>query len=185
MAIELRTRRFTVEDYHRMGEAGILTDDDRVELIEGEILEMSPIGSRHARCVDLLTALLVPAVQGRAIVRVQGPVRIPPRSEPQPDLALLRWRDDFYPEPVGPGDVLLIIEVADSSVGEDRRRKIPLYAAAGISEVWLVDLSAGRIDVHQEPGPVGYDLLRTIGPGERVAPQALPDVSIDAAVMLH
>lgn len=184
VAVELPTRRFTVEEYHRMGEAEILTDDDRVELIEGEVVEMSPIGAHHARCVDRLTALLVPAVQGRAIVRVQGPVRIPPRFEPQPDLALLRWRDDFYPEPVGPGDVLLVIEVAETSVGGDRRRKIPLYAAAGIPEVWLVDLPAGLIDVYRDPGPLGYALRRPIRRGERVAPEALADVAIEVAVIL-
>lgn len=184
VAVELRTRRFSVDDYHRMVEAGILASDDRVELIEGEVVEMSPIGSHHIRCVNRLNNLLAPAVQGRAIVSVQNSVRLPPSSEPQPDLALLQWREDFYTEVPGPDDVLLIIEVADSSLAEDRRRKLPLYGAAGIPETWLVDLPSQLIEVHREPAPHGYSLIRLHSPGERLAPIALPDVQVDVALIL-
>jgi len=126
-----------------------------VELIEGDVVEMSPIGAAHIRYVNRLNHLLAPAVQGRAIVSIQSSIALPPRSEPEPDLALLAWREDFYTELARPDDVLLIIEVADSIVAEDRRRKLPLYAAGGIPEAWLVDLPAGLIEMHSQPGPHG------------------------------
>ena len=179
-----QTRRFSVDDYHRMGDAGILTEDDRVELLGGEVVEMSPIGSRHARVVNRLTRLLVAAVGDRAIVSVQNPIVLPPLSEPQPDVALLAWRDDFYPDLPRPAEVLLVIEVADSSLLFDRTRKLPLYAGAGIGESWLVDVVAGVIEVHTEPGAAGYGRRRLLGPGESLAPAALPDLVFDAASIL-
>ncbi len=126
------TYRFSVEDYHRMAEAGILSEDAHVELIEGEIVTMSPLGARHLACVDRLTALLVPGVGPRAIVRVQGSIRLGDRSEPEPDLVLLRPRQDFYAAiPATAGDVLTLIEVMDSSASYDRAIKLGLYARAG------------------------------------------------------
>ena len=129
MAVELRRYRFTTTEYDRMAEAGVLGEDDRVELIEGEILEMSPMGRRHAACVDRLTRLLVRGVGDAAIVRVQNPIVLSDHNEPQPDLALLRPRVDFYTaEHPGPEDALLVVEVSDSSVEYDRQIKVPLYA---------------------------------------------------------
>src|ERR1041384_3203670 len=127
--------QFTVDDYHRMTEAGILLEDDRVELIEGELIQMSAIGNRHNAAVDRLTELFVERLQHRGIVRVQGSVRLNERNEPQPDLVILRRRPDFYERSTaGPDDIFLVIEVADSSLDFDREIKAPLYARTGIQE---------------------------------------------------
>lgn len=178
------TRRFTAREYHLMAEAGVLGPDERVELIEGEIVEMSPIGSRHARCVDRLTALLVPLVVGRAIVRVQNPVALSEISEPQPDLSLLAYREDFYPQHPGAADVLLIIEVADSSLMSDRRVKVPLYGRSGVTETWLVDLVSARVEVYRLPGAHGYGSSATWRAGDVITVGALPDLSVDVAWLL-
>ncbi len=133
MTPRLLRRPFTVAEYHRMAEAGVLGEDDRVELLEGEIVQMTPIGSRHAACVARLTHLFVDRLQGRAQVNVQNPVHLSERSEPQPDLALLRPRPDFYARAhPGPADVLLLVEVAETSSDVDWTVKIPLYAGAGV-----------------------------------------------------
>ncbi len=162
-----------------MVQAGILGEDDRVELLEGEIVEMAPIGSRHASCVDRLTHLLVRQFAEKAIIRVQNPVRLGERSEPQPDLALLRPRPDFYAKAhPGPEDILLLVEVAETSVGVDREVKLPLFARAGIPEVWLVDLSGECIEVYRKPTPQGYQEVRQVRRGDRVAPQAFPDIGM-------
>jgi Uma2 family endonuclease len=179
MSVQLVTRRFTVDDYHRMAKAGILTEDDRVELIEGQIVEMAPIGRRHASRVDRLNRLLQRLVGDKAIVRVQGPVRLDPYSEPQPDLALLRPRDDFYEAAhPGPADILLLVEVADSSVVYDRGTKLLIYARAGIPEVWLEDLTRNGIEVYRSPSPQGYQQTHRVGRGQRIAPQAFPDLDL-------
>ena len=173
MAVELVRHRFSVEEYQRMGQAGIFSEDDRVELIEGEIVEMTPIGSRHAACVARLTQLFFEKLQGKALLWVQNPLHLSQRSEPQPDLALLKLRQDFYahshPEPK---DVLLIVEVADTSLEYDCKVKIPLYARALIPEVWLVDLNASTVDAHRDPSPQGYKQIRSVRQGESLAPQA-------------
>lgn len=177
MPVQLVRRSFTVEQYYRMAEAGILSADDRVELIEGEIVEMTPIGSRHAACVDRLTRLFVRRAGERAVVRVQNPVRLSQRSEPQPDLALLRPRADFYAQAhPGPPDTLLVVEVAETSASYDRDVKVPLYARAGVPEVWLVDLEGRGIDIFRQPGPQGYQDVRRVGREQRLAPQAFPDL---------
>lgn len=165
-----------------MADAGILGEDDRVELLEGEIVEMAPIGSRHAGCVNDLNRLLVQGVGERAVVAVQNPVRLSRRSEPQPDVAVLRPREDRYRRAhPAPGDVLLLVEVADTTVGFDRRYKIPLYAIGGIAEVWLVDLPAATVEVHREPEGRRYADRRLAKSGEQVAPHALPDVLLSVA----
>lgn len=179
MAIGLRTRRFSVEEYHQMVQVGILKEDDRVELVEGEILEMTPIGPRHAVCVDGLTHRLVEALGSRAVVRVQGPISLGPHSEPQPDLAVLRPPLTRYREAhPGPADLFLVVEVAESSVADDARRKLPLYARAGVREAWLVNLPAQTIEVHRGPTREGYQDVRTLGRGQRFAPEAFPDCTL-------
>ena len=178
--VELARRLFTVDEYYRMAEAGILNENDRVELIEGEIVEMVPIGSRHASVVDDLNALFSSlTTREQAIVRVQGPIRLDNMSEPQPDIAVLRPRPDRYREghPT-PDDVLLLIEVADSSVSSDRSVKLPLYAQSGIAEVWIVDLSTGRIEVYSRPENGTYADVSTAGHGDAVSPRLLPSVSL-------
>jgi len=148
--------RYTVEDYERMGAAGILGEDDRVELIEGEIIDMPPIGSPHGGSVNRIAQKLTLAVGDRAIVAVQNPIRLDDFSEPQPDIALLKPREDFYAarHPT-PDDVLMLIEVAETSIRYDRDKKLPLYARAGIPEVWLVDIKAGRITRYRDPSDTG------------------------------
>ena len=179
MAIELKRRRFTVDDYYRMAEVGILTEDDRVELLDGEIVEMTPIGSDHAGHVKRLTALFTSRLGDRVIVSVQDPIRLSRHSEPQPDVALLRRRADFYSRAhPRPEDVLLLIEVADASVETDRRIKMPLYARAGLQEVWLVDLTTERVEVYREPTVEGYREMRALARGQGLAPQAFPDLAL-------
>ena len=150
-------RLFNVDEYYAMAEAGILGEDDRVELIEGEIVVMSPIGSRHAGCLNRLNELLVPAARGRAVVASQNPLRLKDSSEPQPDIALLRWRSDRYSgRHPDSRDTLLVVELADSSLGFDRGVKLALYARNGIAEVWVVDLRAAAVEVYRSPGRDGY-----------------------------
>jgi Uma2 family endonuclease len=149
-----------------MGEAGILGEDDRVELIDGEILAMTPIGPRHAHCVRRLIALLTSRVATSAIVDVQNPLVLGEHSEPQPDVVLLRPRPDFYRHShPGPQDVLLVIEVADSSSDYDRTVKVPQYARAGIWEVWLIDLAARVVEVYRGPSGGEYGEHLAVGPG--------------------
>jgi Uma2 family endonuclease len=181
MTIPLTRHRFTADEYHQMAEAGVLRDDDRVELIEGEIVDMTPIGPRHGAVVNRLNHALARACGERAIVQIQGSIRLGLHSEPQPDVALLRPRPDYYESALpGPESVLLLIEVGDTSLAYDRGVKLPLYARAGIRETWLVDLEASRVEVHLEPGPEGYRRSETRGPGDRLAPMALPGVSLSA-----
>ena len=145
MTIDSTQRAFSVTEYHQMTEAGILTEDDRIELIEGRVILISPIGSRHAACVKRLNALLSQRVGAAALVSVQDTIRLDDYSEPEPDIALLHPRDDFYAHAhPTPADLLLVIEVADTPEGYDREEKVPLYARAAIPEVWLVSLAKNR-----------------------------------------
>jgi len=172
--------RLTVAEYHRMAETGILAQDTRVELIEGEVIDMPPIGSPHAGTVDYIADVLRLACGGRAIVRTQNPVFLDLHSEPQPDIALLRLRPDFYrsSHPT-PADVFLIIEVSDSSLAYDTQIKLPLYARHGVPEVWLADLPNRRFIVHRTPTPTGFQEVQTLADLSAVTPLLLPGVSID------
>jgi Uma2 family endonuclease len=173
-------RRFTIEEYEKMVETGILAQDDRVELIDGEVVEMSPIGDPHAAIVTNLTHLLVSLIGERGRVRVQGPVRVPPRSKPQPDLALLRPRSYMREGAMTP-DVLLVIEVADTSLQYDSTVKLRLYARAGIPEYWIVDANAETLEVYRSPSGDRYAEHRHLARGEIVAPLAFPDAVIPIA----
>ena len=173
-------RRFTLDEYHRMGEAGILGTGDRVELIEGEIIEMSPIGSRHAGTVARIHHLFSIRLLDQAVVWIQNPLLlVRHQSEPEPDVMLLAPRADFYtgglPEPP---DVRLLIEVADSSLLYDRRTKFPLYARSGVAEAWLVDLDSGRLEIHRGAGGAGYRDVRVLRADEMFSPTAFPDLAI-------
>jgi Uma2 family endonuclease len=179
MAVEVAAarRRFTRHEYHRMAEVGILKPTDRVELIKGEIVEMSPPGRRHIAFVDNLTQLLVLRLAGRAIVSVQNPVVLSEDTEPQPDLAIRRLRAVPYKEREAfAEDVLLLIEVADTSLRYDRSTKLRLYAEAGVLEYWLVDCHAESIEVFRTPGPDGYREVSQIRGDAAVTVQAFPDV---------
>lgn len=185
MALQLVRRRFTVHEYHQMGQVGILTEDDRVELIDGEIVAMTPIGRRHAACVNRLNRLFGQRFADVALVSVQNPVHLGEHSEPQPDVALLRPRADFYAaRHPGPADILLLVEVAETSAALDRRVKLPLYARSGIPEVWLVDLDRSTIRAYRDPTPSGYRTARTLSRDARLAPQAFPDRELTVAEIL-
>lgn len=181
------TRRpITVSEYHRMGEVGILGDRDRVELIEGELVAMSPIGSYHHGTVNKLNHSLVQAVGERAVVSVQGPVRLDEFSEPEPDIALLKPRPDFYQDGhAGPADVLLLIEVADTSLNYDHAVKRALYARHAIQELWIVDLTAGEVEVCRQPEADGYAATVRVGQDGELEPQLLPGVGIQAAALFR
>lgn len=184
-AQEITRRRFTVHEYHRMAEAGILHEDDRVGLIEGEIVEMTPIGSRHFACVNRLNKLLIQQVGDSAVVHVQNPVRLADLSEPEPAIALLRLREDFYAEKYPtPEDVLLLIEVSDTSLRYDQEIKLPLYARAGVREVWIVDLSGEAVERHTEPAGDGYRLVRRAYRGETLESVALPALALSVDAVL-
>jgi len=186
MAEAVTRRQFTLDEYHRMGELGILGDEERLELIAGHIVVREPIGSRHAGTVDHLNRMWTTRLGERAIVRVQNPVVLPEEvSEVQPDIMLLAPRTDFYTaaHPTPP-DVLLLIEVADTSLLLDRRVKMPLYARGGIREAWLCDLTTGRVDVHGDVTAGRYASIRTFDATQRLTPEASPDVSLTVAELL-
>jgi len=180
-----RRHRLSVADYHRMAEVGILRPDERVELIEGELLDMAPIGSRHNSAVDRVAAALHAAAEGRAIVRAQGSVSLDAYTEPEPDIALLRHRADFYwsaqPQPA---DVLLIVEVAETTLGYDSDVKLPLYARHRIPEVWLVDIEGRRLTRHRAPLQGAYSLVDEPELNVPVALSALPEVFADLRGLL-
>jgi len=171
--------RFSAEDYHRMEEAGILGDDDRVELVDGEIVEAAPLGGPHGAAVERIAASLAAAVGDRATVRKWKPVALGGSSEPEADLCVVRDQAGDYAERhPRPEDVILLVEVADTSVGFDDEVKAPLYAKAGIIETWIVDLSAGVVVVARDPQPCGYMDERRVSPGETVAPLMLPGAAV-------
>jgi Uma2 family endonuclease len=172
-------RALTVAEYHRMGEVGILTERDRVELIEGELIAMSPIGSEHAGTVNALTRRLVQAVGEKGVVAVQNPVRLDDLSEPQPDFAVLKPRaDDYRHATPHPADVLLIIEIADTSLAYDRGVKRSLYARHGIPEFWIVNLAAKEVEVCRAPTGDQYSSVSQAGRGGILELELLPGAAI-------
>lgn len=173
---------FTVEEYGRMGEAGVFSPDVRVELIEGEIVEMSPIGNRHAACVDVMAEMLREALGRSVIIRVQNPIVLDDYSEPQPDIAVLKRRDDFYRHAhPRPDDVLLVIEVSDSTLEYDRQIKVPLYARAGISEVWIVNINDERVETFADVSGGAYQMTGSVSRGEEVQSRSLAALRISVS----
>jgi len=179
MSVQILKRLFTVGEYHQMIEVGILAEDDRVELIKGEVVKMSPIGSRHAACVKRLNRLFAERLGKLALISVQDPIHLDEHSEPEPDLALLQPRADFYaqahPEPE---DILLIVEVAETSTDYDRQIKIPMYGQNGITEAWVVNLAANLIEVYRQPSPAGYGQVQHFKRGQSLSPQVFPQLVI-------
>ena len=175
-----RRRLFTVDEYYAMADAGILTRDERVELIDGEIIVMAPIGNEHAASVDIGTDLFAPLmVAERATVRVQAHLHLSERSQPEPDLMLLKRRDDFYRHQAPDADdVLLLVEVADSSLSYDRSVKLALYARFNIPEVWIANIPARVIEVYTDPNDGEYATSRICRPGETVTPTAFDDMHL-------
>jgi Uma2 family endonuclease len=187
VALPVSRRRFTVDEYERMAEAGILGEDDRVELLEGEIVEMAPIEPVHAGCVNRLNHLLMSRLGDRAVVSVQNPIRLSLHSEPQPDVVLLRARDDFYSAGhAGPGDVLLAVEVCWATAAYDGLVKLPLYARAGVAQAWLVDLDGGAVEAYRlaAPGAGAYGEPEVARGDDTVVIDAFPDVPLAASEIL-
>src|SRR5207248_6157415 len=178
MAARLLKGPFTVDAYQRLGELGILHQDDRVELVAGQVVEMTPIGDRHASCVRRLINLFAPNLRDVAVLDAQNPVVLGTHDAPQPDLALLHRRAGGYATHPRAADVLLVVEVADRSVSYDREIKISRYGAAGIPEAWLVDLVGDAVCVCRTPGPNGYGEIVTMTRGETLRPLLLPWLAI-------
>lgn len=178
MAAKTLRRQFTLAEYYRMGEAGILTEDDRVELIEGEIIQLPPIGDPHAWCVNRVNRLFVLGIGDQGVVSPQNPFRLSQRSEPVPDIVIIHPRARLAGPHPTPADVFLVIEVSDSTLGYDLGVKVPLYAREGVPETWFVDLKGKRVCVYRDPSPEGYRVTLTFERGDRIAPLAFPDLDI-------
>ena len=171
--------RFSVDDYYKMAEAGILTEDERLELLNGEIIEMSPIGSRHAHSVNWINHLLVTLLGTRAWISIQNPLRLNGQAEPEPDVLILRWQDDLYEsDHPTPEDVFLLIEVSDTTLDKDRDEKLPMYAQAEIPECWIVNLRDGVVEIYTDPAGEEYLTRQVFEVGDGVSPSAFPDISI-------
>ena len=181
----LPIRRFSVDDYHRMGEAGIFDDDERVELLDGLVITMSPIGNRHAQAVRKLDKILQAKLGDRAIVDAANPLRLGRYSEPEPDVKVLRQPLAAYEDrPPSPADALLVIEVSESSLKKDRGPKLRSYAESGVRELWIVDLVHEHVEVHEEPVGERYRRSRVLRRGETIAPAAFPEDAIAVADIL-
>jgi len=186
MAAEPIRRRFTTAEYHTMVDAGILSEDDRVELLEGEIWQMTPIKERHFAGVTRLDYLFKGCLgAGAATVATQNPVHFDERSEPQPDVLVLRFRKDFYVErlPI-PSDVFLLAEISDTTAEYDRRVKMVLYSRYDIPEAWLVDLPRSVVEVYRDPSPQGYREVLTLRRGDSISPLAFPDLQLEVDAIL-
>jgi len=177
MVVETTKKLFTVEEYYRMAEVGILKPDDRVELIDGEIIEMSPIGDRHAGCVNRATHLFTSRLGNRVVVSIQNPLQLSKFTEPEPDVVVLKPQADYYAsKKVWAEDALLVIEVADTTLSFDRRVKVPRYAAAGVPEVWIENLQDDTLLVFRDLAGTQYKTSLALRRGETIIPVALPDV---------
>ncbi|MCD9188849.1 MAG: Uma2 family endonuclease [Pyrinomonadaceae bacterium] len=181
MELAIKRFQFTVDDFNAMTEQGMFRPTDRLELIEGEIIEISPIGRLHARCVDLLNHFLNKYTAENVIIRAQSPIILDDLSEPQPDISILRFQADFYKQShPKAADILLIIEVSDSTVEYDRTLKFPKYASAKIPEAWLINLEAERIEVHSNPKENIYGMVKIYQRGEEVLSETMPELKLKA-----
>lgn len=179
-------RRISVDEYMKMAEVGILKEGERVELIDGDIIEMSPIGNPHEASTAGSNRLLAPLfIEGRAVLRVQGHVRLDENNRPEPDLALLKWRDDLYRnQSPAPEDILLLIEVSDSTLSSDRGVKLALYARFDIPEVWIENIPDRVVEAYTNPVEGRYAESRIYRPGETITPKAFPDISLSVSELI-
>lgn len=185
MIVKMERRLWTVDEFHRMAEAGILHAEDRLELIEGEIVSMSPIGVRHMATVNKLNNLFSANFINKAIVSVQNPLVVDQESEPIPDIVWLRYRDDFYADGVPEiSDVLLVVEVSDTTIAYDRNVKRPLYARAGIPEYWLINLVDNTVEIHREPEGKVYTQITTAYQKDSVTAVAFPDTAFPVTELI-
>jgi Uma2 family endonuclease len=186
MSVQIRRFQFSRNDFARMRQSGIFGEDDRVELIDGEVVQMSAVGSRHVAIVNRLTALLTSQLSDRVIVSVQNRVVLNDFTEPQPDLVVLRPRDDFYADSLaGPEDSLLVIEVADSSLEYDRDEKIPRYGQMRIPEAWFVDINGQAVVRYSEPAEAGYQEVREFVTGTELQSVAIGSLRIAIDTLFH
>jgi Uma2 family endonuclease len=185
MAVEFTRRAFTIHDYGRMLASGILTEDDRVELIDGEIRNMSPIGPQHAAIVTKVVRLLTSQVNDKAIISPQNPVQLNDYTEPQPDIAVLHYRDDYYAQahPTA-DDILILIEVADTTLRYDREEKMPRYALAGIPEAWIINLSEQLIEQYTLPVKGQYTHMQKVLLGDTIVSPTFAGISLDTSFVL-
>jgi Uma2 family endonuclease len=185
MEAEVTKKLFTVDEYYRMGEAGIFDPEARLELIEGEIIEMSPPGIRHMSCVNRANALFAARLPGQAMVSVQNPLRLSRYTEPQPDIVLAKPRKNFYSDKrVSWEDSLLVVEISDSTLSYDRNRKVPLYAAAGVPELWIENLRNDVLIVFRNPAGKEYSTSLSLGRGESLSVIAFPDITFTVDELL-
>jgi len=184
-SFQVSRKFFSVADYHKMAHAGIFSPAERTELIKGEVVAMSPIGSHHAACVDRLNHIFTRALSDQVIVRVQNPVILDNHSEIEPDIALVDFQPDFYEKKhPGPTAVRLLVEVADTTLNYDRKIKLPLYAASGILETWLIDLNNGNVEIYLSPTASGYETIRIFRKGKTIVSTQFPglDLSVNAII---
>ena len=178
--------RFSVKEYYRMAETGVLRPDARVELLNGEIIDMAPIGPFHGGVTNYLTRIFNPAPPALWVLSIQNPVRLDDHSEPQPDLMLLKPVSDFYrnrhPQPE---DVYLLVEVSDSSLARDLAEKLPAYGHAGIPEVWIINLNEETVEVYREPHFSGYASKTVLKPGDTAQPLAFPDLTVNVSELVR
>jgi Uma2 family endonuclease len=180
-----RAKRFTIDEYHRLAELGFFTEDDRVELIRGEIIQMAAKGTPHTTCCSNLLEELAALVAGRAKLRCQDPIVLPSNSEPEPDFVIARKRaDNYLSAHPNPSDILLVIEIADSTLKYDQEVKVPLYAEAGISDYWIFNLVKNHLEAYSQPyqelqGNFGYSMKRIVLPNQSIALPCFPDLSLD------
>ena len=185
MGTDVTKKLFNVDEYYRMLDAGILTENDRVELIEGEIIQMSPIGNRHMSCVDRATDLFVSAFKGRAVVSIQHPLRLNKYNEPQPDIVVLKPRADYYASKSHtPEDTFFAVEVSDTTLRYDTKVKLPIYARTGVAEVWIENLQEDLLLVFRKPAGINYNTQLTLRRGDSISPLAFGDVVLKVEELL-
>ena len=185
MRIEATKKLFTVDEFYRIIETGIFPEGQRVELIDGEIIEMSPIGTRHAGCVNRANTFFTEAFGRNAIVSIQNPLRLSEFTEVLPDVVVFKPRADFYvSERPTPADVFFLVEVADTTLRYDRNVKVPRYAAAGIAEVWIEDLKGDSLLVYRDPAEKTFKTSLTLHRGDSVSPLAFPAVKFKVEDLL-
>ena len=185
MSVNLAKHYFTVSEYDRMGETGVFAPGARVELIEGEIIEMSPIGSRHAACVEIISDRLHDIARGKFLIRTQNPIVLDDFSEPEPDVSVLRFREDYYRDAhPRPQDVLLVIEVAETTVPFDRQIKLPLYAHAAIPEYLIFNLADQVVEYYSQPEMGSYQNARLLKRGDAFESASVPGLTLDIEMIL-
>ena len=182
---QLERYPITTDVYHQMIKQGILTSNDKIELLEGDLIKMSAVGPRHAACVDRLSEILRTEFGKSITLRHQNPVELSDFSEPEPDIAILRRREDFYAHAhPAPGDVLLLIEISESTLKKDRGIKLSAYAKAGIVEYWIVNLQDDIIEVYTSPAGSSYQVTRIVHRHETLSPVLLSSIILEADEVL-